>query len=257
MRTRRLLAFSGLMIIAIGGLIGFAAFSTDGQAPPTTVASAELPTEADGRVAAAAFAAMLQGTLAPATLPAPTTEPPPTQAPETTAAPETAPESTSEATSAPAPEASAAAAATSPPAPTTAAPATAAPTTTTAAPTTTTAPPPPPTTEPPVEGGPRDVEAWRGLVAQHFAAERVDEALRIIQCESRGDPTAVNPYSGASGLFQFMASTWTWASAEAGWAGASVFDPEANTAAAAWLVQTSIETAHPGGAWGHWTCSPN
>ena len=100
------------------------------------------------------------------------------------------------------------------------------------------------------------MEAWRPLVSAHFPPERVDEALRIIRCESKGDPTAVNPYSGASGLFQFLSRTWEWASAEAGWAGASVFDPEANIASAAWLVQTSIDTDHPRGPWGHWTCSP-
>lgn len=30
----------------------------------------------------------------------------------------------------------------------------------------------------------------------------------IVQAESGGDPTAVNPSSGAGGLFQFLPSTW-------------------------------------------------
>ena len=81
-----------------------------------------------------------------------------------------------------------------------------------------------------------EVEQWRGLVAQHFPSHRVDQALHIVWCESRGDPDAYNPYSGASGLFQFIPSTWATASVSAGYPGASVFDPVANTASAAWLA---------------------
>jgi soluble lytic murein transglycosylase-like protein len=64
----------------------------------------------------------------------------------------------------------------------------------------------------------------------------VDQALRIIQCESLGDPEAYNPYSGASGLFQFLPSTWASTSPKAGFPDASVFDPVANIGAAAWLA---------------------
>lgn len=83
---------------------------------------------------------------------------------------------------------------------------------------------------------PPEVEKWRDLVAQHFPSNRVDEALHIMWCESRGDPEAYNPYSGASGLFQFIPSTWASASVSAGYSGASVFEPVANTASAAWLA---------------------
>jgi peptidoglycan hydrolase CwlO-like protein len=83
---------------------------------------------------------------------------------------------------------------------------------------------------------PPEVEQWRGLVAQHFPSNRVDEALHIMWCESRGDPEAYNPYSGASGLFQFIPSTWASASVSAGYPGASAFDPAANAAGAAWLA---------------------
>jgi Transglycosylase SLT domain len=55
----------------------------------------------------------------------------------------------------------------------------------------------------------------------------------IIRVESRGDPTARNR-SGASGLGQFLPSTW--ASTPQGKAGLSVFNPAANTAAIAWMV---------------------
>ena len=79
------------------------------------------------------------------------------------------------------------------------------------------------------------VEQWRPLVQQFFPSNRVEEALRIIDCESNGDPDAYNPYSGASGLFQFIPSTWASTAPKAGYGGYSVFDPEANIATAAWL----------------------
>lgn len=111
------------------------------------------------------------------------------------------------------------------------------------------------TTEPPPDtGGPRDVEEWRPLVEQYFQPELVDEALAVIKCESKGDPAAYNSRSGASGLFQFIPSTWTWASSNAGWAGASPFDPEANVASAAWLVDWSLDRGQD--AWAHWSCKP-
>ena len=120
--------------------------------------------------------------------------------------------------------------------------------TTTTSTTTTTTQPPPDT------GGPRNVEEWRPLVEQYFPAELVDEALAVMKCESKGDPAAYNSRSGASGLFQFIPNTWNWASSKAGWAGASPFDPEANVASAAWLVQWSLSKGN--GAWSHWSCKP-
>jgi hypothetical protein len=109
-------------------------------------------------------------------------------------------------------------------------------TTTTPGSTATTAPPAtaPDSGEPWIP--PPEVEQWRGLVSDHFPSNRVEEALHIMWCESHGDPDAYNPYSGASGLFQFIPSTWASASASAGYSGASAFDAEANTAAAAWLA---------------------
>ncbi len=110
------------------------------------------------------------------------------------------------------------------------------------------------TIPPPDTGGPRNVEEWRSLAEQYFASELVDEALAVIKCESKGDPAAYNSRSGASGLFQFIPNTWNWASNNAGWAGASPFDPEANIASAAWLVQWSLD--HNNSAWAHWSCKP-
>jgi len=107
-------------------------------------------------------------------------------------------------------------------------------------------------TEPPSVADP--LERWRPLVEQYFAPERIDEALSIIDCESNGDPDARNPRSSASGLFQFLDRTWLHSSKQAGFQGASPFSPEANIAAAAWLVEYSLGTGDA--PWAHWTCRP-
>lgn len=92
------------------------------------------------------------------------------------------------------------------------------------------------------------VSDWRPLVGQFFDPGDVDRALRVIGCESRGDASAKNPTSTASGLFQHLGSLWGERSAAAGWAGSEVFDPVANVAVAAWLV-------YENGGWSHWTPS--
>jgi soluble lytic murein transglycosylase-like protein len=60
-------------------------------------------------------------------------------------------------------------------------------------------------------------------------------ALRVAKCESGYNPNAVNRGSGASGLFQFMPSTW----ASMPQHNQSVFNPVANAQAAAVLYQRS------------------
>jgi hypothetical protein len=134
------------------------------------------------------------------------------------------------------------------------------PTTTTTPPGTTTpsttSPPAPTTTSGGSGGGPwnhpSQVERWRPLVAEFFPAHRVEEALAIIDCESKGDPDAYNPYSGASGLFQFLPSTWASTAPKAGYSEASVFDPEANIATAAWLASRYQELGQD--YWRAWSC---
>ena len=76
----------------------------------------------------------------------------------------------------------------------------------------------------------------------------------MIRCESYGDPEAYNPYSGASGLFQFLPSTWATASPRAGFAGASVFDGEANIGTAAWL--SAYYASRGSDPWAAWACKP-
>ncbi len=69
-------------------------------------------------------------------------------------------------------------------------------------------------------------------------------AWRVAFCESRYSPGAYNRSSGASGLYQFIPSTWR--STPQGRAGMSPFDPYANAEAAAWLYRNY-------GA-GQWSC---
>lgn len=92
------------------------------------------------------------------------------------------------------------------------------------------------------------VDDWRPLVSAFFEPGDVDRAIRIVWCESKGEPLAENPVSTASGLFQHLASLWDERSADAGWGGADVFDPVANVAVAAWLV-------YEFGGWSHWAAS--
>jgi hypothetical protein len=70
----------------------------------------------------------------------------------------------------------------------------------------------------------------------------VQWAINVAYCESRYHPNSVNSTSGASGLFQFLPSTW----GGTPWASQSPFDPVANAQAAAWLY------SHYGP--GRWQC---
>ena len=98
------------------------------------------------------------------------------------------------------------------------------------------------------------VEQWRPLVSTHFPTVRVEAALQVMQCESGGDPEAVNPYSGAAGLFQFLPGTWAIASVRAGVGDRSVFDGEANIIAADWL--SSYYASRGLDPWTPWSCKP-
>jgi len=67
-----------------------------------------------------------------------------------------------------------------------------------------------------------------------LGARAVQWAINVAYCESRYHPNSVNTDSGATGLFQFMAGTWSGTP----WASKSRFDPVANAQAAAWLYKT-------------------
>lgn len=83
------------------------------------------------------------------------------------------------------------------------------PTTTTTQTPTTTVPPPPPTpvvtevtTPPPACWG------QQAAVQARWPAEQWGSACSIIGCESAGNPTADNPHSSASGIWQVLDGTW-------------------------------------------------
>ena len=67
-----------------------------------------------------------------------------------------------------------------------------------------------------------------------LGSRAVQWAINVAYCESRYHPNSVNTDSGATGLFQFMAGTWSGTP----WANKSRFDPVANAQAAAWLYKT-------------------
>ena len=73
-----------------------------------------------------------------------------------------------------------------------------------------------------------------GFASLGTATTRI--ALCVAEAESGFDPRAVNPSTGAAGVFQFLPSTWESLSELAGRTGASVFDVRANVAVAAWTV---------------------
>lgn len=79
---------------------------------------------------------------------------------------------------------------------------------------------------------PAPVAAVAPLLAGSSAIDRRIDCL--VRYESGGNPNAINPRSGASGLLQFLPSTWR--TTPQGRAGLSVFDPIAARAAAAWML---------------------
>jgi len=104
--------------------------------------------------------------------------------------------------------------------------------------------------------GPRPAADWLDLVEIYFGPLGItDEALSVLGCESNGDPFALNPVSGASGLFQFLPSTWDrWNPRTPGWEGESMFHPEANIATARRLVDASLDEGQD--TWWQWSCEP-
>lgn len=78
--------------------------------------------------------------------------------------------------------------------------------------------------------------------AQGYPSKR---AITIASCESGFNPDAKNKYSTASGVFQFIKSTWL--STESGKAGISPFDYKANIKEAITLLANGGES--------HWTAS--
>jgi hypothetical protein len=86
------------------------------------------------------------------------------------------------------------------------------------------------------------------LVSAYFQPQDVERAVLVVWCESRYDPGATNPSSGAAGLFQHIPRYWSARAEAAGVPGSNIYDPTANTAVAAWLVYSN-------GGWKHWNAS--
>lgn len=103
------------------------------------------------------------------------------------------------------------------------------------------APAPKPTpatfTPPPGSGG----DGLAAIYAVFGNSPGLSWALRVANCESHYNPLAVNRYSGASGLFQFMPSTWN-----ANFPGWNIWDPYAQARAALVFYNAGRQSA--------WTC---
>lgn len=110
-------------------------------------------------------------------------------------------------------------------------------------------------------GADAPTSALAGRVVPARPAPSVTEALRLASitygvpyremrsvawCESRLDPRAYNRSSGASGLMQFLPSTWR----RTPYASLSPFSPHANALAGGWLYVRS------GRSWRQWVCRP-
>ena len=91
------------------------------------------------------------------------------------------------------------------------------------------------------------VEQWRTLAAEWFPANKVDEALSIISCESGGDPSIPNPTSSAVGLWQFLKGWYLgkWSSV------VGVFDPRDPIAS----MRAAAIVSKNGSDWGDWSAS--
>ena len=100
------------------------------------------------------------------------------------------------------------------------------------------APPPPATfTPPPGSGG----DGLAAIYAVFGNSPGLSWALRVANCESHYNPLAVNRSSGASGLFQFMPSTWN-----ANFPGQNIWDPYAQARGALVFYNAGRQSA--------WTC---
>jgi hypothetical protein len=86
---------------------------------------------------------------------------------------------------------------------------------------------------------------WQDTIAAYFPADQVAKACRVMMCESGGNPHAENPGSSASGLFQFLDSTWE--STTGTPAPASAYGGATQVSAAAKLWSSS--------GWGPWSCA--
>ena len=95
------------------------------------------------------------------------------------------------------------------------------------------------------------VQQWMPLVLSYHGSRDYELALRILACESEGDPNAANPTSSARGLFQHLGKYWDDRFAAAGFVAEPplkpidyILDPEINIAVAAFLAKRDGYYAH-------------
>lgn len=103
------------------------------------------------------------------------------------------------------------------------------------------------TSGPVLDTGWLDSLAVRGLVETYFGSGDVNRAVRLAWCVSRFDVDAINPSTGAAGLFQVDPILWETATAEMGLTSPDPFDPATNVAVAAHIV-------YQGDGWTAWDC---
>lgn len=267
MRRFAFLIAAGTTFIALffGGFAVFAPKSVDAPTPPAEVTVPTERGEAAGRLASMSFSAVASsaipaqraisldplafdglfrasqsqdelesGSLSTTTTVAPTT----TTTPDSTTTTSTRPSTTTtrpQATTTTVPPTTTTSSTTMPPTTTTTSSTT---TTTTPASTTTTS-----TTVP--AGGPLTEGEMRELAGRFFPVEELDKAVLVAWCESGYDPNAYNPAGPYGGLYQHAERFWDSRAAAAGFPGASIFDAEANTAAAHLLWASSGWTPWP------------
>jgi Ca2+-binding RTX toxin-like protein len=92
--------------------------------------------------------------------------------------------------------------------------------------------------------GPWTRDMWYDLVDEFFGdIDKTDDALVIVWCESRYNPFAINPNGKRPvGLWQFIPSTWDWATGPSGndkWAQETRTHPRAATETARWLYDVA------------------
>jgi soluble lytic murein transglycosylase-like protein len=92
-------------------------------------------------------------------------------------------------------------------------------------------------TPPPGSGG----DGLAAIYAVFGNSPGLSWALRVANCESHYNPLAINRSSGASGLFQFMPSTWN-----ANFPGQNIWDPYAQARGALAFYNAGRQSA--------WTC---
>lgn len=92
-----------------------------------------------------------------------------------------------------------------------------------------------------------DVDRWHPWIEIYFKPEDVDHALRILKCESSGNPNALGAI-GEIGLFQHHPRYWAERSVRYGWGGWSPYSPDANVAVAAAMIYYDPRS------WLHWSC---